>query len=133
MKYLLDTHTLIWVLFEPKKLSKQVRTILEDRNNIISISSISFWETSLKFGLGKLVLPKTLPDELPEAVKKMGFSIADLTPDLLASYHRLKPDSNHKDPFDRLLVWQAIREGCCLISKDKKLPGYENQGLQTLW
>jgi len=133
MTYLLDTHTLIWTLFDPDKLSHKVRAIIESRKHPVFVSAVSFWEISLKFGLGKIDLPKTSPDELPQAVRETGFSIAELSPDLLASYHQLKPHPKHKDPFDRLLIWQAIQARHCLLSKDKKMDLYAGQSLQTIW
>ena len=133
MNYLLDTHTLLWALYSPDKLSSRVRSLLEDQENDVQVSAISFWEISLKFGLGKLELPDTNPEELPQVSQDVGFSIVDLSPDLLSSYHRLELLPNHRDPFDRLLVWQAIQGQFCLLSKDKRLPLYQNQGLFCSW
>ncbi|MCF6311964.1 MAG: type II toxin-antitoxin system VapC family toxin [Verrucomicrobiales bacterium] len=133
MSYLLDPHTLLWILFEPSKLSSVALSVLEDSHQEISVSAISFWEISLKHGLGKLNLPATSPEELPQATQSMGFTIAELDPTLLASYHHLLPQPDHKDPFDRLLIWQALQCHHCLISKDKKMKLYADQGLQTLW
>ncbi len=131
MTYLLDTHALIWALFEPSKLSSNVSAVLENRSLQVSVSAISFWEISLKFGLGKLDLPNTSPDELPDATQQMGFSIAELSPALLTSYHRLPPHPTHKDPFDRLLVWQALQSRHTLISKDIKMKLYAELGLHV--
>lgn len=133
MDYLLDTHTLLWSLFETRKLSSRAKAILEDPSNAIFVSGISFWEISLKFGLGKLDLPSTDPSELPDVVAKTGFIEASLENAILSSYHQLESSHEHRDPFDRMLIWQSLRSGYCLVSKDKRLSYYKGQGLRYVW
>jgi PIN domain nuclease of toxin-antitoxin system len=79
--------------------------ILKDSSNEIHISSISFWEISLKFSFGKLSLDGCTPDELPSLATQMGLEIIDATADELSSIHKLP--NIHKYPFDRLIIHQA--------------------------
>jgi len=132
MEYLLDTHSFLWAVFEPKKLSASARTYITQPENRVVVSSITFWEISLKSALGKLELVNCLPDELPEVASRMGLEIIALEADVAASFYKL-PRQTHKDPFDRMIVWLAIKEKLTLISKDKALISYAGHGLQTTW
>jgi PIN domain nuclease of toxin-antitoxin system len=133
MMWLLDTHTLIWALFRPAKLGTKVRTILENGSNLISVSPISYWEISLKVGLGKLDLPGTDPSEIPRAARELGFIEESLSSEILATYHQLPSAPNHRDPFDRLLIWQAICRKQTFLSKDPHLEFYRPHGLTFDW
>lgn len=132
MKYLLDTHTLLWALFSPKELSKSAREALLDSKNEICVSSISFWEISLKYNLGKLKLKGLSPEALPQWTEKSGFSVLELGAKEAATFHEL-PRTEHKDPFDRMLVWQSIQNKMPLVTKDASLKAYQKLGLRTLW
>lgn len=130
MDCLLDTHTLLWVLFEPAKLAKKTRGIIEDPANRIFVSPISYWEISLKHGLGKLILPNTDPSEIPGACLAQGFTESAADPAILSTFHRLSVNPDHRDPFDRLIIWQAIRNNQTLLSKDRSMAFYTAQGLK---
>ena len=132
MKYLLDTHTFIWLLFEPKKLSSKVSTIIMEPENTIYVSLITFWEISLKYNLGKISLKNVVPDDLPGYAKKSGIEILELEADIVSSFHKLPVDS-HKDPFDRLIIWQCIHKGITLLTKDSEISQYEKYHLKTIW
>lgn len=132
MKYLIDTHVLLWLLFKPTKVSAAKLSLLKDPENEIYISSISFWEISLKYGLGKLDLSGVLPQDLPELALKMGITILDIDAKQLAGYHQLPDVNKHKDPFDRMLIWQAICNNLVLVSVDSKFRGYLEFGLKLL-
>ena len=131
MKYLIDTHIFLWSLFSPEKIPKQAAQTIEEPSNSVFVSSVSFWEISLKFSLNKLELKGVTPDELPDIAEKMNFEILNLRPDDAASFYRL-PRIPHKDPFDRMIIWQAIREKMVLISKDHKISAYQEFGLNLL-
>lgn len=133
MVWMIDTHALIWALFEPDKLGRKTRAILKDRSNEVRVSAISFWEISLKSSLGKLVLPETDPSEIPAAAQQLGLQVEPLTVDMLSSYHRLPYAPDHRDPFDRLLIWQAICCNCTLLSRDRDMPFYKAHGLRIEW
>lgn len=130
MKYLIDTHILLWLLFSPKKLSRDYKSIILDANNQVFVSLISFWEISLKFSLGKLQLSNITPDKLPKIVEKSGIKTLDLSAETLSSFYSL-PKLKHKDPFDRMIIWEAITNKCKLISVDKDFEKYKPYGLQV--
>ncbi len=86
MKYLLDTHYLIWSIIDPDKIDKKRKKILLDVNTEKYISQISFWEISIKYSLGKLELKGITPEELLEAAIKSGFQILELETKILAHH-----------------------------------------------
>ncbi|MBC8127372.1 MAG: type II toxin-antitoxin system VapC family toxin [Gloeobacteraceae cyanobacterium ES-bin-144] len=133
MSWLLDTHALIWALFEPAKLGRKTRDILKDSANDVRVSPLSYWEISLKFGLGKLVLPGTDPSDIPAAALQLGLREDPLDSKILASFHLLPYAPDHRDPFDRLLVWHAIRSKHTLLSRDRALPFFKAHGLKSEW
>jgi PIN domain nuclease of toxin-antitoxin system len=133
MTWLVDTHTLLWALFEPGKLGRQALRLLRDPSKEIQVSPLSYWEISLKYSLGKLTLPGTQPGEIPQACRDMGLQESPLSGTLLSSYHRLPFQQDHRDPFDRMLIWQAIQGGHILISKDRRLNAYIPAGLKHVW
>ena len=104
---------------------------MKKSENEIFVSCITFWEISIKYSLNKLELEAVLPDELPNFAKRMNFEILNLTAEDAASFYRL-PRTSHKDPFDRMIIWQAIREKMILLSKDSKIPAYQKFGLSLL-
>jgi PIN domain nuclease of toxin-antitoxin system len=132
MKYLLDTHTLIWSITNKQKLSKKALRILEDTQNDVYVSAINLWEISLKFSLGKLSLQGLSPEQIPELIKKMEFKIISLEATECATYHQLYT-AYHKDPFDRMLIWQAICHEMILITDDENMSHYTSAGLRILW
>jgi len=132
MDYVLDTHVLIWALFDSKKLSKKVKNIILNPDNNIYVSIISFWEISLKVNLGKISFKDVSPEELPEYAEKSGFEILALRPDVVASFHQL-PSADHKDPFDRLIIWQCIQQKITLLSKDEQFSQYSKHALNAIW
>ena len=132
MNYLIDTHVFLWSLLAPEKLSKKAIKVLEDSKNMIWISAVSYWEISLKHTLSKLELEGVLVEELPGKAKDLGFRNLDLDCDTAIGAGKL-PKLKHKDPFDRLIIWQAIRNKYRLISKDKGFGVYEKFGLELYW
>jgi PIN domain nuclease of toxin-antitoxin system len=132
MKYIIDTHIFLWLLFEPEKIDTTKLEILENPENSIYITSINFWEISLKFGLGKLELNGLKPDDLPDCAFKMGLKILDIDSKNMASFHQLKRVEKHKDPFDRLIIWYCINNNFILVSKDGKFSEYSSLGLKVI-
>ena len=132
MTYLLDTHTFLWSIFEPKQLSESAKQMISDTDNQVLVSILSFWEVSLKFAIGKLELINTTPEALPEIAQEMGFEILQITANEAASFHKL-PRLAHKDPFDRMVIWQAIIGKMILISKDREFDQYRQFGLRFVW
>lgn len=132
MSHLLDTHTFLWAVFTPEKLSRRARAVITDASIAVSLSSISLWEISLKFSLGKLALDNTSPEELAVIAREMGLEFAALSAEEAASFHQL-PRTTHRDPFDRMLAWQAIHRRWTLVTRDGALDEYQSAGLKTLW
>ena len=132
MKYLLDTHVFLWSLFETSKLTKSVKGIILNEQNDIYVSTISFWEISLKFSIGKLNLQNIQPEELPSYSIKSGFEILNLDEFIASSFHKL-PRLSHSDPFDRMLIWQSIASDMTIISKDEKFKDYLSYGVKLFW
>jgi PIN domain nuclease of toxin-antitoxin system len=132
MRYLLDTHALIWSLTEPEKLTNHVKFLLVNPEVEIVVSTISFWEISLKYSLGKLDIGVLIPEDFPKACKRTGYEVLDLVTDTSSTYHKLTA-SYHKDPFDRMLIWQALSNRYALISDDDNIRKYAFDGLEVVW
>ncbi len=133
MKYLLDTHTFIWSVMDSKKLSENVRTIIEDSDNEIFISGISFWELAIKTQLGKMKFENFNILHLPNIATQYGFSVFTPTSYDYVTFSELPIVENHKDPFDRMLIHTALRNNLILLSKDSCFDKYIDYGLQLLW
>ena len=132
MRYLLDTHSFLWAVFSPEKLSESAKENVREQENEIAVSVVTFWEISLKYALGKLELVGTKPEDLPEAAEEMGIDILQVRPYETASFYKL-PKLAHKDPFDRLIIWQAIQRKMILISRDREFRAYRKFGLKIHW
>ncbi len=132
MKYLLDTHTFLWSIFDPQKLPGKVARTIEKIENDVYVSTITFWEISLKYSIGKLNLKNVTPDELPFYAAESGFEVINIDEKIVSSFYRLTK-YGHGDPFDRMLIWQAINEGLTMISKDSMFDEYKKDGLKLLW
>ena len=132
MNYLIDTHVFLWVLLSPKKIPKRVRDILLDTELTKYVSTITFWEISLKYQLGKIDITGVLPDILPTIAKNSGFEILNLDADTASSFYKL-PKLRSKDPFDRMLAWQAISQDYHLLTQDQDFFGYKDYGLKIVW
>lgn len=127
MSYLVDTHILLWSLLDPSRLSSNIIQLYNDADEI-AVSNISFWEISLKYRLGKLELKGITPESLLTAAKESHFKIIDIEAETMASLHQL-PLRNHRDPFDRILIWYAIRNQVTLLSRDHAFIEYQKDGL----
>ena len=130
MNYLVDTHYLLWSLIDPSQIGKHVTQILTDAQTIKYVSKISFWEIALKYSIGKLKLEGTTPEGVLTTSRESGFNILDIGEDDIATSYRLPFVENHKDPFDRLIIWQCMRNDMVLVTADIRLRGYEQHGLK---
>ena len=133
MIYLLDTHTFIWAVLNTKNLGRTGREIISDNKNEIYVSTVSFWEISIKTGLKKFNFENVDINDFPEYAKKMNFSILDMQENEAITFHQLPLKINHKDPFDRMLIWQAITKKMTMISKDTNFGQYKKDGLKLIW
>lgn len=128
--YLLDTHSFLWSIWQPEKLGQQAVAVLENADNNVFVSSITFWEISLKYALGKLTLG-CKPDDLLKVADDMSLAKLSLSPEEAALFYQL-PKLPHKDPFDRMLIWQAISRDLVLISHDSQFEHYNQYGLKVI-
>ena len=132
MKYLLDTHTFLWKLAEPGKITAKVFKATKDPDNEVYLSAISLWEIAIKTRRRKLDLGGVSNGELIELAGKMGIVTIALSPEEAATYGELT-ENTHFDPFDRMLVWQAISRKLTLVSADSTLKRFKKDGLKLLW
>ncbi|MEP6988699.1 MAG: type II toxin-antitoxin system VapC family toxin [Chloroflexota bacterium] len=121
MNLLLDTHTFIWWISKPDQLSPNVLSLLDDENNKPVISVVNIWEIQIKNAVGKMDLNFSL-DDIVETYRENGIEILPIYPNHVLRLSSL-PD-HHRDPFDRILVAQAIVENITVISKDPKIKQY---------
>jgi PIN domain nuclease of toxin-antitoxin system len=129
MKLLLDTHTALWVIDKPALLSAKARKAILNDSNEIFVSVASLWELELKIQAGKLTLPNSAPVFLGEHLRSVG--VTTYLPIGLFHIHQLsRLPLIHKDPFDRMLIAQAIAEGLTLVTKDEIVRRYP---LATYW
>jgi PIN domain nuclease of toxin-antitoxin system len=133
MKYLLDTHALLWFLMESEALSPRVKALIADPKIDVYASTISFWEISIKHALGKLELTGLEPEGLQDILLDARIGIIGLNEHESSTYGCLPMRKDHKDPFDRMLVWQAITRGMALISRDEHITHYRENGLRVIW
>jgi PIN domain nuclease of toxin-antitoxin system len=133
MRHLIDTHVLLWAIKGVDKFSERAKEILENTDNEIIVSSVNFWEISIKYGRGKLDISPKTPDDLPIACNLLGFDFENLSVETTANFYKLPEKKNHRDPFDRVLIWQAISLDIPIISKDEKFEQYTSDGLEVVW
>ena len=122
-RYLLDSHVWLWLNGSPEKLSNRVKAILEDEESELLLSTASIWELAIKVKTGKLVLPSEPRLYIEERMTANGVSALTIEPKHAILAADL-PDI-HRDPFDRMLVAQAILEGLVFLTADAVLLGYE--------
>jgi PIN domain nuclease of toxin-antitoxin system len=128
MNLLIDTHIFLWLLFNPQKIANKHIRLLEAPENSLFMSDISLWEISLKYSIGKLSLEGVTPDKLALLAKNMGIRFLPLNTKSASSFHQL-PRLKHKDPFDQMIIWQAIEGEYSLVSNDGSFAEYEQFGL----
>ncbi|HWZ81926.1 MAG TPA: type II toxin-antitoxin system VapC family toxin [Terriglobales bacterium] len=121
MKLLLDTHLLLWAAGAPRRLSKQARTLLDDSDNELLFSAASLWEVAIKRGLGREDF-KVDARLLRRGLLDNGYSELPIISDHVVATESLP--AIHKDPFDRILVAQAMVEGITLLTIDSQLSLY---------
>ena len=132
MNYLLDTHTFIWAVAEPKKLPGKVVAILEEPASHVAVSAVSFWEIAMKARRKTLDLGGLKTIDLFGKALAMNLELISVDDEESASIEDLL-ERSHYDPFDRMLVWQAIRRNLTLLSADATLKRFEKDGLRLLW
>ncbi len=129
-RLLLDTHALVWYADNSPRLPETLRQELDDAQNECFVSIVSFWELATLTNLGRITLLPDLATWLAQ-VRANGFRILPIKDSHLARYAALPPVPDHRDPFDRLLIAQALTEDLTLISRDGKFADYA--GLKLRW
>lgn len=118
MKFLLDTHVLLWWMNNSRELPRETQGLIADRENAVFVSTVALWEIWLKESLGKLAVPANFN----EKVSEQGFTMLPLAAAHTRAVARLP--WHHRDPFDRMLIAQAQVEGLTLLTADAKARAY---------
>lgn len=121
MRLLLDTHILLWALDEPERLPEHIRQQVESPATEVLFSAASIWEIAIKSALGKVNFTY-MPEDIAEAANATGFLELPVTSSYAAQVARLP--LHHNDPFDRLLIAQALALPARLLTVDKALTPY---------
>ncbi len=122
MKLLLDTHVVLWAATNPDELGTEARNLIEDGTQDVLVSVVSAWEIAIKQSLGKLELPTAAEQWLPEVLRRSGFEVAEVG--LAAALKVRALPWHHRDPFDRLLVAQALEDGYTFVTRDEAFAAY---------
>ena len=130
MRHLLDTHTLLWYTLGDPQLSKIAESLILDSANEILVSPASYWEIAIKVSLGKWILNRPYEEFMGLVLDQYGFQILPIQPSHTAHLAGLAFPPDHKDPFDRLLVAQAMVAQIPVLSSDGQLSAY---GIERLW
>lgn len=131
MNLLLDTHTFLWYYMGAPNLGRNTLSVIEDPTNDFFVSVATIWEIAIKNSLGKLELNAPLGVFLQDVVQK-GFNIMPI--DLSHILQSSMLPFHHRDPFDRIIIGQAIAEKMVLVSADTLFEPYcSTSGLKTMW
>jgi PIN domain nuclease of toxin-antitoxin system len=125
MKLLLDTHALLWALAQPERLSGEARAAIADARNAVFVSAASSWEIEIKTALGKLRTPPDLEAQLTER------RFLELPIRLKHALALRRLPLHHRDPFDRMLVAQAMVEGLTLVTSDEQVLAYSTPTMRA--
>ena len=128
MNRLLDSCSLIWLASDPKQLSEAATAAINDPASVLFVSHASLWEITLKHGAGKLVLPD--PPRIWWAEQVRRWKLLELPITAEALFRGGELPRHYKDPFDRVILAQALVEGMAVISPDVEFPAY---GVPLIW
>ena len=129
MKFLLDTHIVLWLAENSPKLSDEAKSIILNESNEKYVSIASCWEVSIKLSLGKLELSGGT-SEFFRIIRENGFGLLQVVEEYLVILEALP--FHHRDPFDRMLAATAITDGLTLLTDDSQLQAYAGEGLRTV-
>ena len=128
MRLLLDTHTVLWFLEGSPKLSANAKQAIEDVANEAFLSVASLWEITIKVSLGKLVLSASINDLANTELSRAGIKLLDITVDHLTTLSQLP--FHHRDPFDRMIISQAMAESLAVVGVD---PAFDHYPIHRVW
>lgn len=128
MRFLIDTHALIWFVTGDRRLSARARQLIETPQNERLVSIVSLWEIALKMSLGKLSMGATFDQLIPKQLIDNDMTLLPIEIPHLSQVVQLP--FHHRDPFDRLLIAQGVSAGLPLISRD---PLFDAYPVQRLW
>lgn len=133
MTLLVDSHILLWAAIDDPRLRGEARKAFVDPENLLMVSVATLWELGIKHALGKLPLPVPARDFIAREITTRGYRVLDVQRAHAERAAELPyPDASHRDPFDRLLVSQALVEGVPLLTSDGRLGAYEALGLRLV-
>ncbi len=124
MRLLLDTHVALWAIGHPGKLTADIRGLLSDRANEIFVSVVTVWEIAIKYAVGQRTAPLVSAAEAAGYFRASGSMFLDVTTEHAIAVENLP--RIHGEPFDRLLVAQALTEPLRLITRDREVAGYSD-------
>jgi PIN domain nuclease of toxin-antitoxin system len=122
MRILLDTHTLLWIASSNSTLSQTANNLIVDPANVVYVSIVSLWEIAIKVSIGKLNLGKTFEKFVEENIENSNLTVLGVT--LQHTKEVANLPLHHRDPFDRMLIAQAITEGLTVVSRDNSFDLY---------
>jgi PIN domain nuclease of toxin-antitoxin system len=122
VRLLIDTHTLIWAMDDPSKLSGAATTALQDPANDLLLSAATVWEMAIKIGLGKLTLSLPYRNWMEKAIADLALALLPVTVEYAEQQSKLP--AYHKDPFDRLIIAQAMIEKISVVCSDAAFDAY---------
>jgi PIN domain nuclease of toxin-antitoxin system len=128
LRLLLDTCTFLWMVSEPERLSAEAASKLVDPDNEVLLSAASVWEIAVKYELGKLMLDRPPERYVPEERARHGVTAHPIDEEATLRLHRLP--AVHRDPFDRILVCQAIVGSLSIVTPDAQIARYP---VRALW
>jgi PIN domain nuclease of toxin-antitoxin system len=128
MKVILDTCTFLWIITDAKDLSAEARRVFSDPRSEVFLSAVSTWEMAVKIALGRLSLPSPPERFVPEQRRR--HHVEPLPLDERAALHLLRLPALHRDPFDRMLVCQAMTRGMAIMTPDERIMQY---AVPTVW
>lgn len=126
MRLLLDTHIALWAIVEDPRLPDRAAELIANHNNVVFVSAASVWEIAIKYALAR-GLPTDMPVSGPDALayfRASGYELLAIEADHAAAVQDLPP--LHRDPFDRILVAQALAEPLCLLTHDPVVKAYSD-------
>jgi PIN domain nuclease of toxin-antitoxin system len=128
VRLLIDTHTLIWAVDDPSKLSGPATTALQDPANELLLSAATVWELAIKIGQKKLTLSLPYRQWMDRAIADLELTLLPVTVEYAEKQAGLP--SHHKDPFDRLIIAQALVDGIPVVCAD---PAFDAYGVTRIW